>query len=429
MGALRRSTTPIAIAGLAAALVWSVPPTDAAGSVTCKNHYGLLEATIVGTDGDDVIHGTADPDVIVGGAGDDRITGGGGNDTICGGPGDDVIVEGGISVRGGAGDDTVGGAIHQYGGDGADTLVGTDFNDVLLGGDGKDTLVGGAEHDNLVGGRGDDVVDGGTASDFISADPGDDEIDGGAQEVDEGQAGWYFLQCGDWLYWRSPASGFDPEDIDMQAPVAGTSPKRAVTVDLAAGTASSKATGHDTVTSIESATGSTVGDVMRGSEDSNCLWSYGGNDRVSGRAGVDSLGLGKGADRVRGGAGDDVLSLRTGPARVRGGAGSDWVYWSGPTDIDLATDVVRNRAGRGSAVGIENVEQDFYRGGVLRGDSGSNALRGRRVYGRGGDDFLSGKYMDGGSGFDNCSTATSVRCEVSDPESWPNPKIYVPWYP
>ncbi|HEY2714840.1 MAG TPA: hypothetical protein VGI73_01315, partial [Solirubrobacterales bacterium] len=60
------------------------------------------QATIVGTDGDDVLRGTPGRDVIWGGKGDDTIYGSLGNDLICGGPGSDLI-------HGGRGNDEVDG--------------------------------------------------------------------------------------------------------------------------------------------------------------------------------------------------------------------------------------------------------------------------------------------------------------------------------
>ena len=57
-----------------------------------------LTATIVGTEGNDVIRGTEGNDVIVGLGGNDVITGLGGADTICGGDGNDSI-DGGAGNR------------------------------------------------------------------------------------------------------------------------------------------------------------------------------------------------------------------------------------------------------------------------------------------------------------------------------------------
>lgn len=78
-----------------------------------------VPATIVGTDGRDVLRGTHGDDVIVGLGGRDTLIGLGGDDIICGGDGDDVIV-GGLgddTLHGGAGDDVI------IGGRGTNTIV------------------------------------------------------------------------------------------------------------------------------------------------------------------------------------------------------------------------------------------------------------------------------------------------------------------
>ncbi len=55
--------------------------------LTCNG----LNATIIGTEGDDTLNGTWRDDVIVGLGGNDVINGASGNDTICGGTGNDTI--------------------------------------------------------------------------------------------------------------------------------------------------------------------------------------------------------------------------------------------------------------------------------------------------------------------------------------------------
>jgi Ca2+-binding RTX toxin-like protein len=80
-------------------------------------------ATMVGTNGNDVIKGTPGRDVIVGLGGDDQISGLAQDDIICGGPGDDVI-------WGGAGNDL------SYGGDGHDLIDAGPGNDTSDGGPG-----------------------------------------------------------------------------------------------------------------------------------------------------------------------------------------------------------------------------------------------------------------------------------------------------
>lgn len=98
---------------------------------------GGLEATIVGSDGPDVLVGTPGTDVIVGLGGNDVIIGLGGDDVICGGPGDDILL----------------------GGPGHDLLFGGPGADLLIGGNGDDRLLGGSDHDILIGGGGNNIVE------------------------------------------------------------------------------------------------------------------------------------------------------------------------------------------------------------------------------------------------------------------------------
>jgi Ca2+-binding RTX toxin-like protein len=95
--------------------IGSIVPAHAAVPTTCESRV----ATIVGTDGADVIHGTQGDDVIVGLGGNDVIDGRGGNDVICGGAGNDVL-------RGGSGDDILRGDAGRdvvQGGTGADVCT------------------------------------------------------------------------------------------------------------------------------------------------------------------------------------------------------------------------------------------------------------------------------------------------------------------
>jgi glucose/arabinose dehydrogenase len=97
-------------------------------------------ATIVGTEGSDVLDGGGDDDVIAGLAGDDTIRGFAGKDRLCGN-------------------------------DGADKILGGDGNDKILGGTGNDTLQGEAGSDTLNGGSGTDVCQGGAGSNSLSSCP------------------------------------------------------------------------------------------------------------------------------------------------------------------------------------------------------------------------------------------------------------------
>ena len=142
-------------------------------------------ATIVGTDGDDVIDGTPQADVIVGLGGADIINGHAGRDRICGGPNPEpsppeVWSE---QLYGGKGDDRL------SGGDGSDDIYGNNSSGFLPWGEGvsdDDILKGGAGFDTLVDDRSGDVdkLYGGSTDDRLYASDGDylDFADGGTQD-------------------------------------------------------------------------------------------------------------------------------------------------------------------------------------------------------------------------------------------------------
>jgi RNA polymerase sigma factor (sigma-70 family) len=106
--------------------------TPTATSATCEG----LSATIVGTNGADVLQGTGGDDIIAGLGGDDLLRGHGGNDVLCGGAGDDQLL-------GDGGDDEL------FGENGADSLSGSHGNDMLDGGPGPDLCVTGPGIDSV----------------------------------------------------------------------------------------------------------------------------------------------------------------------------------------------------------------------------------------------------------------------------------------
>src|SRR4051794_4374414 len=110
-----RWIVPVAATLLVLAGVGWAGPANAAVLTTCEGRV----ATIVGTQGSDVLRGTEGDDVIVGLGGADVVDGRGGNDVICGGAGDDVL-------RGGRGDDIIRGDAGRdvvQGGSGADVCT------------------------------------------------------------------------------------------------------------------------------------------------------------------------------------------------------------------------------------------------------------------------------------------------------------------
>lgn len=104
----------------------------------------------------------------------DHLIGRDGNDTLAGGAGDDILEgnAGDDSMTGGAGRDKL------LGGMGKDTLVGGDDEDELQGGDGEDVIDAGAGHDMIEGGKGNDTITGGSGADafIVSPDSGHDVV-------------------------------------------------------------------------------------------------------------------------------------------------------------------------------------------------------------------------------------------------------------
>ncbi len=117
-------------------------------------------------------------DTLVGGDGDDILDGGRGSDVIIGGYGDDML-------SGGRGDDVIyggGGADIISGGRGSDAIQGGNGNDLIDGGRGADIISGDAGSDYIDGGRGADILDGGFGADQINGGAGSDTIIGGADD-------------------------------------------------------------------------------------------------------------------------------------------------------------------------------------------------------------------------------------------------------
>lgn len=191
--------------------------------------FGRFKATLIGTNGPDVIVGgryvegrggddlicsLSGPDEVYAGSGDDQVDSGDNQDKIDGGPGDDHLIVGSwssnydqvpggetVSYRNAPGPVSVNLVTHIATGEGTDTLggvaeiEGSDYSDTLIGGSayngneiwgfgGDDLIVGfdGEEEGGgefLDGGRGDDQLHGGRGWETLRGGEGDDLIDGG----------------------------------------------------------------------------------------------------------------------------------------------------------------------------------------------------------------------------------------------------------
>jgi Ca2+-binding RTX toxin-like protein len=148
----------------------------------------VIDQTLTGTAGADVLDGGAGNDTLSGLAGNDSLFGGLGDDLLFGGKGNDLIDGGGGNDTASYADATSGVRVdlailtRQSTGAGLDTLtdieslVGSGFNDILKGDAGANTLSGGGGSDTLRGGGGDDVLAGGAGRDLLFGDAGADRF-------------------------------------------------------------------------------------------------------------------------------------------------------------------------------------------------------------------------------------------------------------
>ncbi|MBD2267195.1 hypothetical protein H6F62_00005, partial [Anabaena sp. FACHB-1391] len=202
IGTTRNNTSKVAVSGS------SYTGTIAGDYIyVAQNNNTVGSVKIYGNAGDDLLAGRKNgTNEIYGGDGDDFIVPGGVNDTIDGGAGYDQVnysqnavgisitssnstnfktVE---SVTGTVYNDTInysdlqvapddGLPINLEGRAGNDSLVGSQYQDVIDGEDGNDTLIGGAGSDILKGGAGDDFLTGGLGKDTLTGALGVDRFD------------------------------------------------------------------------------------------------------------------------------------------------------------------------------------------------------------------------------------------------------------
>jgi Ca2+-binding RTX toxin-like protein len=286
---------------ISVAVLWFGAPTVVARAQetpTCG-----YPATIIGTEGDDVLVGTDEQDFIVGLGGDDLIRGLSNDDRLCGGDGFDTIYggegydwfeadAGDDTVRDrdhiggtlGAGDDSVKRAWFAIGGRGNDSIIGFRHGTPaeFQGGPGDDVLVGtdacvecAGDGDHLDGGRGDDVIRGRSRLNYITPGPGRDTIYMGRRRLS-----WSGI-----LSYREAEQG--------------------LRVDLRRGIVTGQ--GRDQLFGIVTLVyGSDFDDVLLGRQERQFFKGYRGGDVIKGRAGDDGLVGGPGFDTVSGGKGKDT---------------------------------------------------------------------------------------------------------------------------
>ncbi|HWI81046.1 calcium-binding protein [Ramlibacter sp.] len=402
--------------------------TGGAGSDTLVNIEGLIGSAfgdrLNGDDWDNILRGGAGNDTLNGGAGDDVIAGGSGDDAIQGGIGSDTAdysVAGSASgvvvdlvagaASGGAGSDTLGGIENVVGSGFGDAITGNAGPNFLDGRAGDDLLTGGAGRDSFVGGEGNDSIDGGAILDRVTysdlnsvsyaASTAGVQIDLAAGIGTDGLGGVDSLAninavigsaFGDTLLGSSDATlfelfegGLGNDSIDGGAldPVLQRNSNQvtyaaaigAVSVDLAAGTASGAA-GADTLLHINQVIGSSFADTLLGSDSAMPELFEGGmgNDTIDGRGGL------------------DLVRYEAAIAGVK---------------VDLAAGTAKDGlAGTDTLLGIEGIQGSRYNDVLAGGNAanGAGALDGLELFtGNAGNDTI-----DGGAGYDVADYLTST---------------------
>ena len=360
--------------------------------------------------GDDYVTGSHGNDWLFGGGHNDRIFGGNDGDFVYGGSGDDVLEggRGGDRVYGGSGVDTAryygssGGVTvnlttgSAIGGDAtgdtlssienvtgsywyADTLTGTDGDNVLDGLRGDDVFFGTKGDDTIIGGLGNDTLDYSGLDRSVNVDlaagtvrktfRGDDTVSGvetviGTDSGDtfrgsSGDDAFYGGGSFDRFHGSAGADHFDGgegrDSVLYNASSAG------VSVSLLAGVGQFGDADGDTFASVESVYGSNHDDLLIGNNEHNVINGSGGDDTLQGLGGDDSIAGGSGFDIIYAGSGDDRIIADTisnfTADYIDGGTGFDIVTYDGPFNGEhITVDLAAGTASDGDTlVGIEGV--------------------------------------------------------------------------
>ncbi|MCH9806913.1 MAG: right-handed parallel beta-helix repeat-containing protein [Alphaproteobacteria bacterium] len=423
---------------------------------------------LYGKNGNDEVAGGAGHDLLHGGKGDDVLVGGSGDDLVRGGSGDDVLIAGlgNDDYRGGSGVDVLSYAAL---GDGvdlnastktastssgsdkfssievyqatefADTIRGSDKNEVFIANGGDDVIRSAGGRDTLAGGEGNDtfqyfgrdvVKSDGThrGVDAIMDYEAGDIID--VSDIARGDAGRIKLVSNDdgGLIVRAVINGQEVDVVEL----VGVEDPADVRFEL--GThpdADRKLMGTDGDDTLLGAGGK---DELHGGAGNDLIKGSGGNDRLFGEAGADTILGGAGDDAINGGAGNDLLRggdgndgffAGGGDDIVKGERGNDTIFGDGGNDTisgSSGTDKLYGGSGRDHLLGGGQNDQLF--GGndddVLEGNSGDDVVNGEagndHLKGQSGNDILDGGLGDdvisGGSGHDHIYA--SVGADIYD---------------
>jgi hypothetical protein len=294
------------------------------------------------------------------------------------------------------------------GGSQGDTIDGERKNDILSGGPGADTIAGGENNDTINGGNDNDTLIGDVDDDDLNGDAGNDRLDGGANGNDDDDF--------------DGGSGIDRVVFGIITGHTYTCTAQVVSLDMDnvaddSSCADSGSDNNNVRDSVESVTGSTLGDTITGSCFANTIvgdpnstnGAAGGNDTINGD--LNTCASGNGADFLGGAEGNDSFN----GDGTTGAAGFDTVTYGlpftggGGISVDL-DDVADDNDGFGNTG--DNVTGDIER---VIGNSGADTInataadQGVFLFGRLGNDTLTdstfGDFLNGEGGADtiNCT--------------------------
>ena len=287
---------------------------------------GFGDDYIVGGPAADRIDGGWDDDTAYGLAGADYLNGGYGSDILRGGDGDDdlfALGDGGDTLEGEAGADSLRDVSSSNGAGGPDQL---------LGGPGDDEIVAAFGDDSLDGGDGADLLIGGSGGDTFAGGPGIDTVDYSSRSLS--------------LFVTFDAIANDGETNEGDF-------IRSDVENLLGGSANDVLGGSGFANRLYGGRGA---DSLSGGGGGDWLSGDGGNDVVDGGTGTDNVLGGGDNDRLRGGPGDDLLSGGTGGDFLEGGLGGDVLNGGDGNDLIEARDGAADKISCG--VGYDEARVD-----------------------------------------------------------------------
>ena len=348
----------------------------------------VIDITVYGTTGNDVMDGTPDDDTLNGLEGNDTINGRAGDDTIFGGDGDDTIIggEGSNTIDGGNGFDTAsyvdfaaGVTVFAFnGGAQVNHATGTDILTNI------EEIEGTAQNDSmfaLSSYTGDITFDGGAGNDFLRGGVGNDTLIGGeGNDSFQGGAGIDSYDGGD---------GIDRISFSDNTATQG------VTIDLRTGIIANDGFGNtETFTSIENIGQTTAYvDLIDGDDNDNYIIGAGDGDIINGYGGDDTFQV-QSSGTYDGGDGIDTFVLN-GRSRLvvdnNGDGRADFEQATSGVLVDLSLGQILDDGfgGTGTVVNFENLHGGN-QADILIGDAQDN-----EIGGNGGNDQI-----DGGAGND-----------------------------